>query len=81
MMLADSMSRQPCSNAEDLEFDGQISHDVQFSTERMRQYISLGYIRFYPKKLQQNVCHVDNLCKIVVHNILKIGDNRTSDYC
>ena len=26
-----------------------------------------------PNKLQQNVCQVDNLCKIVVDNILKIG--------
>ena len=42
---------------------------------------SLGYIRFDQKKLQHNVCHVDNLCKIVVHNILKIGNNRNSDYC
>ena len=34
MTLADSMSRQPCSNAESLEFDVQISH-VQFSTQKL----------------------------------------------
>ena len=49
-------------------------------TRPQRRY-SPGYIRFDPKKLQQNVCHVDNLCKIFLHNILKIGNNRTSDYC
>ena len=32
--LADSMSRQPCSNSESLEFDVQISH-VQFSTRKL----------------------------------------------
>ena len=32
--LADSMSRQPCSNSESLEFDVQISH-VQFSTQKL----------------------------------------------
>ena len=32
--LVDSMSRQPCSNSESLEFDVQISH-VQFSTQRL----------------------------------------------
>ena len=34
MTLADSMSRQPCINAESLEFDVQISH-VQFSTQKL----------------------------------------------
>ena len=34
--LADSMSRQPCSNAESLEFDVQISH-VQFSTQKLNE--------------------------------------------
>ena len=34
MTLADSMSRQPCSNTETLEFDAQISH-VQFSTQKL----------------------------------------------
>ena len=29
-----------------------------------------------PNKVQQNVCQVDNLCKIVVDNILKIDQNR-----
>ena len=29
-----------------------------------------------PNKLQQNVCQVYNLCKIVVDNILKIDQNR-----
>ena len=33
-----------------------------------------------PKKLQQNFCQVDNLCKIVVDNILKIDKNR-NDAC
>ena len=33
-----------------------------------------------PNKLQQNVCQVDNLCKIVVDNILKIDQNR-NDAC
>ena len=38
---------------------------------------SLGYIYdSTPNKLQQNVCQVDNLCKIVVDNILKIDQNR-----
>ena len=32
--LADSMSRQPCSNSESLEFDVQISH-VQFSMQKL----------------------------------------------
>ena len=34
MTLVDLMSRQPCSNAESLEFDVQISH-VQFSTQQL----------------------------------------------
>ena len=34
MTLADSISRQPCSNAESLEFDVQISY-VQFSTQKL----------------------------------------------
>ena len=34
MTLADSMSRQPCSNAESLECDVQISH-VHFSTQKL----------------------------------------------
>ena len=34
MTLADSMSRQPCSNADSLEFDVQISH-VQFSIQKL----------------------------------------------
>ena len=34
MTLADSMSREPCSNSESLEFDVQISH-VQFSTRKL----------------------------------------------
>lgn len=35
-MLANSMSQQPCCNAENLEFDMQISH-VQFSTQKLQQ--------------------------------------------
>ena len=38
-------------------------------------HTSLGYDSI-PNKLQQNVCQVDNLCKIVVDNILKIDQNR-----
>ena len=34
MTLADSMSQQPCSNAERLEFDVKISH-VQLSTQKL----------------------------------------------
>ena len=34
MMLADSVSRQPCSNAESLEVDVKISH-VPFSTQKL----------------------------------------------
>ena len=34
MTLADSMSRQPCSNAESLGFNVQISH-VKFSTQKL----------------------------------------------